>query len=36
MHHEADAADAAQRTVAVVQQRVDERVFLVAGGGMHD
>ena len=23
-------------TVAMMQQRVDERVFLVAGGGMHD
>ena len=30
------AADAAQRAFAMVQQRVDERVFLVAGGGMHD
>ena len=30
------AADAAQRTIAVMQQRVDERVFLVTGGGMHD
>ena len=31
-----DAADAAERTPAVVQQRVDERVFLVSGGRMHD
>ncbi len=30
------AADAAQRAFAMMQQRVDERVFLVAGGGMHD
>ena len=30
------AADAAQRTLAMVEQGVDERVFLVAGGGMHD
>ena len=30
------AADAAQRPLAMMQQRVDERVFLVAGGGMHD
>jgi len=30
------AADAAQRTGAMVQQSVDERVFLVPGGGMHD
>ena len=30
------AADAAQRTFAMMQQRVDERVFLVPGGGMHD
>ena len=30
------AADAAQRAFAMVQQRVDERVFLVPGGGMHD
>ena len=29
------AADAAQRTFAMVEQGVDERVFLVAGGGMH-
>jgi len=30
------AADAAQRTLAVMEQSVDERVLLVAGGGMHD
>jgi len=30
------AADAAQRALAVMQQRIDERVFLVTGGGMHD
>ena len=30
------AADAAQRAFAMMQQRVDERVFLVTGGGMHD
>ena len=31
-----DAADAAERAPAVMEQGVDERVFLVAGGGMHD
>ena len=31
-----DAADAAQFPGAMMQQCVDERVFLVAGGGMHD
>ena len=31
-----DAADAAERTLAVMEQGVDERVFLVSGGGMHD
>ena len=31
-----DAADAAEFAVAMMQQRVDERVFLVSGGGMHD
>jgi len=30
------AADAAQRTFAMVEQGVDERVLLVPGGGMHD
>ena len=30
------AADAAELPRAMMQQRVDERVFLVAGGGMHD
>ncbi len=30
------AADAAQLPGAMMQQRVDERVFLVAGGGMDD
>ena len=30
------AADAAERAPAMMQQGVDERVFLVSGGGMHD
>ncbi len=30
------AADAAERPLAMVEQGVDERMFLVAGGGMHD
>jgi len=30
------AADAAQRAAAVIQQGVDERMFLVSGGGMDD
>ena len=29
------AADAAEFAAAMMQQRVDERVFLVSGGGMH-
>jgi hypothetical protein len=29
------AADAAKLPVAVMEQRVDQRVFLVAGGRMH-
>jgi hypothetical protein len=31
-----DAADAAELARAMVEQGVDERVFLVSGGGMHD
>ena len=31
-----DAADAAEFARAMVEQGVDERVFLIAGSGMHD
>jgi len=31
-----DAADAAERTLAVMEQGVDERVFLMSGTGMYD
>ena len=31
-----DAADAAEFAAAMMQQRVDERMFLVSGGGMHN